>query len=167
MGFSGSKATKRRFLSVSARLINPLGLLGPIVTRARVLLRELWLLKLDWDESIPQHLDPSWHGFCDASIRACGCCLYLRSFLSNCKTKVAPLKTKSLPRLELCAAHLMVNSWEKIEPMVHIPIDEIVFWPDSEIVLHWIKSHPSTLNTFVCNKVADIQECARSNKPLY
>lgn len=37
-------------------------------------------------------------------------------------------------------------------------MDQIIFWSDSEIVLHWIKTHPSALNTFVSNRVAQIQD---------
>ncbi|XP_037929892.1 uncharacterized protein LOC119664680 [Teleopsis dalmanni] len=189
------RATKRNILSISARLFDPLGLLCPIVVKAKILLQELWLQKLDWDESIPMRLDTAWqafkndlkqlnlisipryvnlhfnvkcqiHGFADASVRAYGCCLYVRCETSNgfkcelltAKSKVAPLKTKSLPRLELCAAHLLAKLWNRIRVMFHHNIDEVVFWTDSTITLHWIKTHPSTLSTFVANRVSEIQE---------
>ncbi|XP_037930540.1 uncharacterized protein LOC119665370, partial [Teleopsis dalmanni] len=61
--FHELRATKRNILSVSARLFDPLGLVCPIVTNAKILLQELWLQKLDWDESIPMHLDSSWQAF--------------------------------------------------------------------------------------------------------
>ena len=50
--FQDLKATKRNILSVSSRLFDPLGLLCPLVTKSRILLQELWIQKLDWDESI-------------------------------------------------------------------------------------------------------------------
>ncbi|XP_054745963.1 uncharacterized protein LOC129250358 [Anastrepha obliqua] len=193
--FTSLRATKRNILSVSARLFDPLGLLAPLVTKAKILLQELWLQKLDCDESIPLHLDTSWenfkanllqlpsisiprfvhtessascqiHGFADASIRAYGCCIYIRSHsaggtkctLLTAKSRVAPLKTKSLPRLELSAAHLLAKLWSRIAPMLSRPIENINFWTDSEIVLHWIKTHPSVLQTFVANRVSEIQE---------
>ncbi|XP_037957049.1 uncharacterized protein LOC119686867 [Teleopsis dalmanni] len=193
--FHDLRATKRNILSVSARLFDPLGLVCPIVTKAKILLQELWLQKLDWDESIPMHLDSSWqafksnltqmdsisipryvhihsnikcdiHGFADASMRAYGCCIYVRIHDSNgihselltAKSKVAPLSTKSLPRLELCAAHLLAKLWSRIQPLITCEIGDVYFWTDSEITLHWIKTHPSTLATFVANRVAEIQE---------
>ncbi|XP_053968194.1 uncharacterized protein LOC128869650 [Anastrepha ludens] len=61
--FSELRATKRNILSVSARLFDPLGLLAPLVTKAKILLQELWIQKLDWDESIPLRLDTSWQNF--------------------------------------------------------------------------------------------------------
>lgn len=55
------------------------------------------------------------YGFCDASMQAFGAVLYLRSTIKYyhttvqlvcSKTRVAPIKTLTLPRLELCAAML-------------------------------------------------------------
>ncbi|XP_055909622.1 uncharacterized protein LOC129944297 [Eupeodes corollae] len=193
--FHDLRATKRNILSVSARLFDPLGLLCPIVTKAKILLQELWVAKIEWDESIPLRLDTSWqnfktnlsqlgeikiprfvethsnakiqvHGFADASTRAYGCCIYIRSqstagiksTLLTAKSRVAPLKTKSIPRLELCAAHTLAKLWTRVEAMLSLDIDQVIFWTDSEITLHWIKTHPSTLATFVANRVSDIQE---------
>ena len=106
------------------------------------------------------------HGFSEESIRANGCCIYIRSRESDkvlcrlltAKSKVAPHKTKSLLRLELCAAHLLANLWNRIKKMFNLEIESIHFWSDSEITLHWIRSHPSSLTTFVSDRVAEIQE---------
>lgn len=57
-------------------------------------------------------------GFCDASERAYGACLYLKSVdeagnilvrLLSARSRVAPLKKISLPRLELCSAVLLTR----------------------------------------------------------
>ena len=110
------------------------------------------------------------HGFSDASMRAYGACVYIRNETSEgvkvslltAKSKVAPLKTKSLPRLELCASHLLVKLVSRIRPMLNTNVEKVIFWTDSEIALHWIKSHPSTLSTFVGNRVAEIQELSEA-----
>ena len=56
------------------------------------------------------------HGFCDASETAYGCVFYLRMIdvsdqvhiaLVISKSKVAPIKKLTIPRLELCGAHLL------------------------------------------------------------
>ena len=102
-----SSVTKRIILSIASSLFDPLGLVSPIIITAKIILQELWLLKLAWDESVPQNLHFAWinlltdlstlqslsipryclstsikglelHGFCDSSIQAYGCCLYTR-----------------------------------------------------------------------------------------
>ncbi|KAI8116016.1 hypothetical protein CVS40_11845 [Lucilia cuprina] len=42
--------------------------------------------------------------------------------------------------------------------MMQFQIESVNFWTDSEINLHWLKTNPSLLNTFVSNKVAETQE---------
>ncbi|GFR13771.1 uncharacterized protein TNCT_72181 [Trichonephila clavata] len=44
---SKSSFTKREVLSVIARLYDPLGFVGPVLTRAKILLQRLWQQKLD------------------------------------------------------------------------------------------------------------------------
>ncbi|XP_065361988.1 uncharacterized protein LOC135955564 [Calliphora vicina] len=193
--FGHLPTTKRNILSISSRLFDPLGLLSPIIIRAKILLQELWKRKLDWDESVPQSVDTTWsqiknsladshkiviprfvdscstvncevHGFSDASNNAYGCCIYIRTEhpdgitcrLLTAKSKVAPLKVKSLPRLELCAAHLLAKLWRTVKPLLPHFIKNVMFWSDSEIVLHWLQSHPSSLSTFVGNRISEIQE---------
>lgn len=66
------------------------------------------------------------HGFADASIKAYGASLYLRCtdisgghtvrLILCAKSKVAPLKTISLPRLELCAAVILARMQSQIIP---------------------------------------------------
>ena len=107
------------------------------------------------------------HGFCDASQKAYVACVYLRSTdlsdstsveLICSKSRVAPLKPQTLPRLELCAAALLTKLVNNTLRALKMSIDRIVLWTDSMIVLHWIKTPPHTLKTFVANRVTQIQE---------
>lgn len=52
--------SKRTVLSSIARFYDPLGLIGPIITKAKIFMQMLWKSKLDWDESLPQELHSSW-----------------------------------------------------------------------------------------------------------
>ena len=109
------------------------------------------------------------HGFADASQRAYGCCIYFRVAVNGkyqttlliAKSKVAPIKTQSLPRLELCAAVLLNKTWQKIQSKMADFVSHIYFWTDSKIVLQWLKLHSSTLNCFVANRVSELQNSTK------
>jgi len=107
------------------------------------------------------------HGFSDASEVAYGACIYLRSIdvqgkittkLLCSKSRVAPLKRLSLPRLELCAAMLLADMYQASSRALKISFNKIRFWTDSMVVLAWLKSPTARWKTFVPNRVNHIQE---------
>ncbi|GFX92288.1 DUF1758 domain-containing protein [Trichonephila clavipes] len=55
--------SKRDVLSEIARLFDPLGLIGPIVTKAKIFIQELWKIKLDWSEQLPPDAMEEWKNF--------------------------------------------------------------------------------------------------------
>ncbi|XP_055632731.1 uncharacterized protein LOC129773180 [Toxorhynchites rutilus septentrionalis] len=196
------RLTKRIALSQIARLFDPLGLVGPIVTTAKLFMQALWTLKdsddnvLGWDQELPPPMIEHWasylsqllllnelripryvlfrnpttvqlHIFSDASERAYGTCAYLRSTNSDgtinvalltAKSKVAPLKKQSIPRLELCGALLASQLYEKITASLQLSA-ETFFWVDSTVVLSWLNSTPSTWTTFVANRQQNPADC--------
>ncbi|XP_062711534.1 uncharacterized protein LOC134289564 [Aedes albopictus] len=114
----------------------------------------------------PDYCFAELHCFADASEVGYGACIYIRSedregrvqvSLLASKSKVAPLKPLSIPRLELCAALLASRLHEKIIAAFDMEFSGSYFWSDSTIVIQWLKAPPRTWQTFVANLVAEIQ----------
>lgn len=56
--------TKRVILATVARIWDIMGFVAPVVLFAKLLIKELWLLKLEWDEHPPRHIIDIWQKFC-------------------------------------------------------------------------------------------------------
>ncbi|XP_045455994.1 uncharacterized protein LOC123665778 [Melitaea cinxia] len=104
------------------------------------------------------------HGFADASTQAYAAVTYLKivdgdevhTMILASRTKVAPLKQLSVPRLELCAAALLAELMYDLAELLKINKDNIFAWTDSMVVLSWLQAQPSRWRTFVANRVSDI-----------
>ncbi|XP_035990994.1 uncharacterized protein LOC110367597 [Fundulus heteroclitus] len=107
------------------------------------------------------------HVFCDASEQAYGSVAYLRTegpdgevevaFLAA-RSRVAPKKQQSIPRLELCAALTGAQLYKVISSELTLPIRSCILWSDSATVLTWLSSDSCRYKVFVGTRVAEIQE---------
>lgn len=111
--------------------------------------------------------DAEIHGFSDASEEAYAAVAYLRSKYTSgkihvslimAKTKVAPIKRQSVPRLELCGALMLSRILKRLEEVLKIPVSNIYAWTDSTIVLDWLCGNPRRFKTFVGNRVSEIMD---------
>lgn len=107
------------------------------------------------------------HIFSDASQDAYGACAYIRTYSDNsdvtvrllcAKSKVAPLKSISIPRLELCGAFIGAKLYKKIVASLRLEFSKVYFWTDSTIVMGWPKMSPHLLKTFVQNGVSEVND---------
>ena len=105
------------------------------------------------------------HGFCDASEQAYAGVIYLRVTNSDgkvevsricLKTKVAPIKQLTIPRLELCA-HLLAQLLRHVQELFHVPSANVYAWTDSTIVLSWLVRNPKCFKTYVGNQVSIVE----------
>ncbi|GBM45825.1 hypothetical protein AVEN_180698-1 [Araneus ventricosus] len=60
---STTEFTKRDILSQIARLFEPLGLLGPVVSKAKIFPQRLLLLQIDWSQKLPSDIAQAWFSF--------------------------------------------------------------------------------------------------------
>ncbi|XP_055632521.1 uncharacterized protein LOC129772999 [Toxorhynchites rutilus septentrionalis] len=104
------------------------------------------------------------HTFVDASDTAYSCAIYFRLVHKNnvqlalvgAKSKVAPLKTLSIPRLELKAAVLGVRLQASILEYHTFPVSRRFLWSDSTTVLAWIRSDHRRFHKFVSVRIGEI-----------
>ncbi|XP_049871346.1 uncharacterized protein LOC126370517 isoform X2 [Pectinophora gossypiella] len=116
--------TKRQALSFISKMFDPLGLVGPIIVLAKIIMQLTWLAKVSWDSPLPSELNKMFIkfaqnlndmkpiiikrntdtsnaqvielvGFSDASNKAYGCCVYLRVIDKEGNVKVNLLCSKS------------------------------------------------------------------------
>ncbi|GFX93537.1 uncharacterized protein TNCV_1094771 [Trichonephila clavipes] len=82
--------------------------------------------------AIDQNSDIILHGFCDASTKAYAAVVYLKSkqqiHLVSAKTRVAPIKQLTIPRLELCGALLLAELISVIQKALRTKPAEYVFY---------------------------------------
>lgn len=125
------------------------------------------------EHPIPRHLGiknrvvqtQELHGFSDASTLAYGGVVYLRTFYAylevsvnivTAKARVAPLKSLTVPRLELCGALLLAQLLRMVAADLDVGDSAVYAWTDSAVVLGWMNKPPARLNVFVGNRVAKL-----------
>ncbi|XP_055604331.1 uncharacterized protein LOC129752582 [Uranotaenia lowii] len=200
--FKTCGCTKREILSDVAKLYDPIGLIGPVILTAKLIVQEAWKSGYGWDDVVDEGLKNKWlkfrsqiqqvdqikvprcvlpnnqlksielHGFSDASKSGYGACAYVRSVdcedkvsvqLLCSKSRIAPIrKTEeeqlTIPRLELCGAHVLAQIIEIVKRSFEITFDQIILWSDSMVVLTWIQTPSTKLKTYVSNRVDYIQK---------
>jgi len=108
------------------------------------------------------------HAFSDSSEKGYAAAIYLRFETTSSihcqliigKSKVAPLKKTTIPRLELYEAVLAAKLLNLIKLTYNerLKVDETYTWANSTTALAWIQSSPHRWATFVANRTSQIQD---------
>ena len=145
-------------------------------SNAAKFLKWLEMLPLLREVTIPRWMMPGafkddWrielHHFADASSEAYGTASYIRvtdsqgnvtvRFIFG-KSRLAPLKAVTIPRLELMAAVIAVNIDQMLRQELTLSIASSYFWTDSTCVLAYIRNVDRKFSVFVANRVAAIHQ---------
>ena len=103
--------------------------------------------------------------FCDASACAYATIVYLHQSINDSeskadiyfsKTRLAPLKKMTIPRLGLMAVVIGVRCIKFVKDQLKLPIKTTYIWTDSQCVLKWINLDKG-LSVFVKNRVKGIK----------
>ena len=116
------------------------------------------------------------HHFSDASQQGYGAVTYLRitdrsgntkcSFVMG-KSRLAPMKSVTVPRMELSAAVVATRLDTMSRKELSLPISESFFWTDSTCVLRYIENEDKRFQTFVANRIATIHEASSPDQWRY
>ncbi|KFD63100.1 hypothetical protein M514_24687, partial [Trichuris suis] len=115
------------------------------------------------------------HSFSDASETAFGAVVYLRTISTSAtvnvsflmaKTRIAPRRPLTIPRLELQAAVMAVRLVDTMKQEMGLPVDRAVYWTASTTVLYWLHV-PARMRSFVVHRVAEILEFSEANNWRY
>lgn len=105
------------------------------------------------------------HTFTDVSLEAYGACTYVRALFTDgiCATqllisrsRVAPIKTMSLPRLELIACVIGARLADYVRTVLLLKTALTYSWTDSLVALHWIRAKARNRDPFISNRVTEI-----------
>ena len=108
------------------------------------------------------------HGFCDASEMGLAAVIYIvgeiqgerKSGFVASKTKVAPLRKISMPKMELCACEMLSNLMVNIIKALDGVVQEVrkICWSDSLDALFWIKNESRRRQVYIERRVQKIRK---------
>ncbi|XP_036347582.1 uncharacterized protein LOC118756960, partial [Rhagoletis pomonella] len=172
--------TKRELLGIAMSMYDPFGLLANVTICIKLLVQAMWKQRVQWDEAMPYELAQQWSKWWSniQSVKHLSVprCYYLMLPVAEeiqllifvdasslayvamvcAKSRCAPLKGMTIPRLELQAAVLGCRLKESLERCHDFRVSSTTFWSDSKTVILWIRSTHRDYKQFVAYRVAEI-----------
>ena len=116
------------------------------------------------------------HHFSDAPSQGYGAVSYLRQIgvkgkvhcsLIMAKSRLAPLKAMTIPRMELSAAVLATRLDKMIRRELGLPVHSSTFWTDSTCVLRYVENKDKRFQIFVAHRVSAILDQSTATQWRY
>ena len=116
-------------------------------------------------DSIPNRVNYSLAGFCDASALAYATSIYQLVSTQNgitvnlifSKSRLAPVKRQiSIPRVELMGFVIGLRCMNFVATELNLTLEQRVLWTDSQCVLGW-KTSLKPLPSFVAKRIKEIR----------
>ena len=121
----------------------------------------------------PEYDSIELHAFADASTIGFGAVVYLRTLYNDgsisckfviAKSRVAPVRQLTVPRLELQGAVVAVRLVKAVRESLKSEINGVHFWTDSTTVLQWINSKTCRFHAFVANRISEILDSSQKHQ---
>ena len=134
-------------------------------------LNDLELVKIPrcLKDPVAKVVELSIHTFTDASESAYAAAVYARHVYESgdvtvrliaSKSRLAPLKAVSIPRLELLGALIGTRLTMQVCTALKISSHEVTYWVDSVNVGYWIRGQSREYKPFIAHRVGEIHECS-------
>ena len=116
------------------------------------------------------------HALSDASKEAIGTAVYLREVdgggeisvsLLYGRSKIAPVHSTSIPRLELCSAVLTTQAVKMIRKELDVEVNEEIYYSNSKVVLGYIQNESRRFYIYVANRVQTIRNTTEPHQGRY
>ncbi|UYV76664.1 hypothetical protein LAZ67_14001636 [Cordylochernes scorpioides] len=151
------KVTRRKILSAAHSLFDPIGFTCPFTIIPKMLFQESYGVKAGWDTDLSEDISRRFNAWLT--------CAYLRNGfpgsvqvqLLMARSRVAPMKNTTIPRLELVACEIGSRLAVHIKSMMEFEDITITLWTDSTTALAWIK-RDMNWSVFVAGRVKKIRQ---------
>ena len=158
--------TKRVLVSDIAKTFDVLGWFSPAIIKIKILLQQLWELKVGWDDLIPQQVHDAWLQWRSElkllSSKHIPRCYYPRGIHIASRSLQGFCDASENAYAGVVYLRTVDSDWScvlyHVKEVFGIPPSDVYAWTDSTIVLNWLDGSPRRFKTFVGNRISSIME---------